>query len=78
MWTDMSEIVRPTRDGIHGREFISTLVDIGSKPSFLTFDAFEAPVGEMQSSPLTMMLRFRDTGVNRLLRQAGFVIEGHV
>ncbi len=24
MWTDMSEIVRPTRDGIHGREFIST------------------------------------------------------
>jgi hypothetical protein len=27
MWTDMSEIVRPTRDGIHGREFISTVVD---------------------------------------------------
>ncbi|MDD5672807.1 MAG: hypothetical protein PHC61_01470, partial [Chitinivibrionales bacterium] len=22
MWTDMSEIVRPTRDGIHGREYI--------------------------------------------------------
>lgn len=36
MWTDMSEIVRPTRDGIHGREFISTAVDIGEKPSFLT------------------------------------------
>ena len=32
MWTDMSEIVRPTRDGIHGREYISTSVDIGSKP----------------------------------------------
>lgn len=32
MWTDMSEIVRPTRDGIHGREFISTIVDIGRKP----------------------------------------------
>ncbi len=29
MWTDMSEIVRPTRDGIHGREYISTAVDIG-------------------------------------------------
>jgi len=29
MWTDMSEIVRPTRDGIHGREFISTTTDIG-------------------------------------------------
>jgi glutamate synthase domain-containing protein 2 len=39
MWTDMSEIVRPTRDGIHGREFISTSVDIGGKPAFLRFDA---------------------------------------
>ena len=38
MWTDMSEIVRPTRDGIHGREFISTVVDIGEKPAFLRFD----------------------------------------
>jgi hypothetical protein len=38
MWTDMSEIVRPTRDGIHGREFISTSVDIGSKPLLLHFD----------------------------------------
>lgn len=38
MWTDMSEIVRPTRDGIHGREYISTSVDIGRKPGFLTFD----------------------------------------
>lgn len=35
MWTDMSEIVRPTRDGIHGREYISTGVDIGRKPPFL-------------------------------------------
>ena len=24
IWTDMSEIVRPTRDGIHGREYINT------------------------------------------------------
>ena len=37
MWTDMSEIVRPTRDGIHGREFISTVVDIGYTPNFLLF-----------------------------------------
>lgn len=37
MWTDMSEIVRPTRDGIHGREFISTSVDIGMKPAWLDF-----------------------------------------
>jgi hypothetical protein len=37
IWTDMSEIVRPTRDGIHGREYISTAVDIGSKPMRLSF-----------------------------------------
>jgi Pyruvate/2-oxoacid:ferredoxin oxidoreductase delta subunit len=36
MWTDMSEIVRPTRDGIHGREYISTSVDIGRKLPHLT------------------------------------------
>ncbi len=36
MWTDMSEIVRPTRDGVHGREYISTLVDLGRKPSVVS------------------------------------------
>jgi hypothetical protein len=46
MWTDMSEIVRPTRDGIHGREFISTAVDIGSKPPFLTFDERGGATGQ--------------------------------
>ena len=46
MWTDMSEIVRPTRDGIHGREFISTLVDIGEKPGFLSFTGEDLAVGE--------------------------------
>ena len=34
----MSEIVRPTRDGIHGREYISTAVDIGRKLPFLALD----------------------------------------
>ncbi len=38
IWTDMSEIVRPTRDGIHGREVISTVVDIGSRPMHLATD----------------------------------------
>ncbi len=38
MWTDMSEIVRPTRDGIHGREYISTTVDLGRKLRNLEFD----------------------------------------
>jgi hypothetical protein len=39
IWTDMSEIVRPTRDGIHGREYISTSVDVGTKPMRLRFSA---------------------------------------
>jgi len=38
MWTDMSEIVRPTRDGIHGREYISTGVELGRKHNHLAFD----------------------------------------
>jgi hypothetical protein len=40
----MSEIVRPTRDGIHGREFISTAVDIGSKPLYLQLDSANQPI----------------------------------
>jgi glutamate synthase domain-containing protein 2 len=35
----MSEIVRPTRDGIHGRETISTQVDLGSGLRSLDFDS---------------------------------------
>jgi ferredoxin len=38
MWTDMSEIVRPTRDGIHGREYISTAIELGRRPDKLEFD----------------------------------------
>jgi glutamate synthase domain-containing protein 2/NAD-dependent dihydropyrimidine dehydrogenase PreA subunit len=38
MWTDMSEIVRPTRDGIHGREYISTAIELGRRPPRLEFD----------------------------------------
>ena len=41
MWTDMSEIVRPTRDGIHGREYINTGVDIGRKLGRLSFSGME-------------------------------------
>lgn len=44
MWTDMSEIVRPTRDGIHGREYISLSVDIGRKLSHLAFDGGDLAV----------------------------------
>jgi hypothetical protein len=53
MWTDMSEIVRPTRDGIHGREFISTAVDLGQRPAFLQLDASGTPVAER---PRSLML----------------------
>jgi ferredoxin len=45
MWTDMSEIVRPTRDGIHGREYISTSVDLGRKLMALEF----SPEGKVAS-----------------------------
>lgn len=38
MWFDFSEIVRPTRDGIHGREYISTSIDLGKKLPYLKFD----------------------------------------
>lgn len=53
MWTDMSEIVRPTRDGIHGREFISTVVEIGEKPSYLVFDDTGQPAG---AAPRTLTI----------------------
>ncbi len=49
MWTDMSEIVRPTRDGIYGREWISTAVDVGRKPARLDPNnpVWEEPVVEL-------------------------------
>ena len=58
MWTDMSEIVRPTRDGIHGREFISTVVDIGFRPNYLEFDTEGNLVGsqpKVVSIPLPLV-----------------------
>lgn len=50
MWTDMSEIVRPTRDGIHGREYISTVVDIGRRPAHLAFDESGALTTQLPAS----------------------------
>jgi glutamate synthase domain-containing protein 2 len=46
MWTDMSEIVRPTRDGIHGREYINTQVSLGRKLSCLSFSEEGEPILE--------------------------------
>jgi ferredoxin len=50
MWTDMSEIVRPTRDGIHGREYINTSVDIGRKLQHLAFRD-----GQLAVAPLPLV-----------------------
>lgn len=47
MWTDMSEIVRPTRDGIHGREYISTTIELGRRPERLQFDEQGGLITEM-------------------------------
>ena len=59
MWTDMSEIVRPTRDGIHGREFISTSVDIGRKVAALEFSpdgSLNGSVPEIITLPIPILL----------------------
>ncbi len=57
MWTDMSEIVRPTRDGIHGREYISTEVDIGTKKPFIALDKKNQAQG-LQPPTLTIQVPF--------------------
>ena len=59
IWTDMSEIVRPTRDGIHGREYISTSVDLGPKPMRLAFSpsgSLLTEVGDLIELPIPVML----------------------
>jgi ferredoxin len=47
IWTDMSEIVRPTRDGIHGREYINTLVELSRRPARLKFNKDLTLAGEL-------------------------------
>jgi ferredoxin len=58
MWTDMSEIVRPTRDGIHGREYISSAVDIGKKPPFLDLkgDSATSDLPPLISIPMPLII----------------------
>jgi len=58
MWTDISEIVRPTRDGIHGREYISTVVKIGRKLAAIKFDSqgeIASPIPPALSIPLPII-----------------------
>jgi len=59
IWTDMSEIVRPTRDGIHGREYISTVIELGSRPARLEFDpagGIETPLPPSVEIPIPIIL----------------------
>lgn len=58
IWFDMSEIVRPTRDGIDGREYISTQVDLGARKKMLSFSEKGALIGDpsrMVSLPLPLI-----------------------
>jgi len=66
MWTDMSEIVRPTRDGIHGREYINTGIELSRRNSRLSFSEDGTPVSEMLpvfEIPIPVMLRQPEFGV---------------
>ena len=77
MWTDMSEIVRPTRDGIHGREYIGTSIELSRKPMRLTFDEkgnLPESLPEIVEIPLPVILQPPAFGVlsqKELLAMAG-------
>ena len=58
MWTDMSEIVRPTRDGVYGREFISTQVDIGARRSSITFPVEPTDAPKVVSIPIPIIFDY--------------------
>jgi hypothetical protein len=66
MWTDMSEIVRPTRDGIHGREYISTSIELSRKPMRLTFDdkgSLPSSLPEIVELPIPVLFQPPSFGV---------------
>ena len=66
MWTDMSEIVRPTRDGIHGREYINTGIELSRRNFRLIFSEDGSPVSEKMpifEIPLPVMLRQPEFGI---------------
>jgi ferredoxin len=60
MWTDMSEIVRPTRDGIHGREYINTCVELSRRVTQLEFNpdmSLVTQVPPLLEIPLPLLFR---------------------
>lgn len=66
MWTDMSEIVRPTRDGIHGREYINTCIELSRRPVRLRFNpdkTLATKVTPIFDIPLPIMFQEPDFGL---------------
>jgi ferredoxin len=64
MWTDMSEIVRPTRDGIHGREYINTMIELSRRPQGLRFNkdmSLATDVPPIIEIPFPMMFQLHGT-----------------
>jgi hypothetical protein len=60
MWTDMSEIVRPTRDGIHGREYINTSIELSRRITRLAFNpdlSLASPVPPILEIPLPLLFQ---------------------
>jgi ferredoxin len=76
IWTDMSEIVRPTRDGIHGREYINTMVELSRRPMRLKFNVdmslnmSPAPILEVPLPVLFQPPQFGVLSENELLAMA--------
>lgn len=61
MLLDFSVIVRPTRDGKNNREYISTLTDLGRKPSFLSYSKEEVKIVEL---PLPLIFDYLPRDLN--------------
>jgi ferredoxin len=76
MWTDMSEIVRPTRDGIHGREYINTCIELSRRPPRLRFNedmSLAVEVGPIFEIPIPILFQqpsFGAPGRNTLVAMA--------
>jgi ferredoxin len=81
MWTDMSEIVRPTRDGIHGREYVNTGLEMSRKVTRLKFDENSElvsecpPIMEVQVPILFARPSFGDIDANFLTAAAKAAFE---
>jgi ferredoxin len=64
MWTDMSEIVRPTRDGIHGREYINTSIELSRRVTPLRFNAdmtLASDVPEILEIPIPLIFKLPES-----------------